>query len=92
MGPIDLGLGPIGLGLGPDGLGLGDGKWTMKHEVQLHKMPDQTWKIWDMVVLLVFTKLPCNFPVLGDDHQPNNMGLKTHYKDSLSRMGWPSPT
>ena len=38
------------------------------------------------------SKLPL-FPytVIGDGHQPNSRGLYTHYKDSLLKVGWPSP-
>ena len=31
------------------------------------------------------------FYVIGDSHQPNSTGVYTHYKDSLSRVGWPFP-
>ena len=36
------------------------------------------------------SKLPL-FPYKGDGHQPNSRGLYTHYKDSLLKVGWPSP-
>ena len=32
-----------------------------------------------------------NFHIIGDGHQPNSRGLYTHYKDSLLKVGWPSP-
>ena len=31
------------------------------------------------------------FHIIGDGHQPNSRGLYTHYKDSLFKVGWPSP-
>ena len=31
------------------------------------------------------------FHIRGDGHQPNSRGLFTHYKDSLLKLGWPSP-
>ena len=31
------------------------------------------------------------FHIIGDGHQPNSRGLYTHYKDSLLKVGWPSP-
>ena len=31
------------------------------------------------------------FLVKVDDH-PNSRGLYTHYKDSVLKVGWPSPT
>ena len=31
------------------------------------------------------------FHTIGDGHQPNSRGLYTHYKDSLWKVGWPSP-
>ena len=33
---------------------------------------------------------PTTQPIL-DGHQPNSWGLYTHYKDSLLKVGWPSP-
>ena len=29
--------------------------------------------------------------IIGDGHQPNSRGLYTSYKDSLLKVGWPSP-
>ena len=29
--------------------------------------------------------------IIGDGHQPNSRGLYTPYKDSLLKVGWPSP-
>ena len=29
--------------------------------------------------------------ITGGGHQPNSKGLYIHYKDSLSKVGWPSP-
>ena len=32
------------------------------------------------------------FHIIGDGHQPNSSkGLYTRYKDSLLKVGWPSP-
>ena len=31
------------------------------------------------------------FHIIGDGHQPNSRGLYTTYKDSLLKVGWPSP-
>ncbi len=37
------------------------------------------------------SKLPLFPYLIGDGHQPNSRGLYTHYKDSLLKVGWPSP-
>ena len=31
------------------------------------------------------------FHIIGDGHQPNSRGLYNNYKDSLLKVGWPSP-
>ncbi len=36
------------------------------------------------------SKLPF-FSYGRDGHQPYSMGLYAHYKDSLLKVGWPSP-
>ena len=32
------------------------------------------------------------FHIVGDGHRPNDKGLYAHYKGSLLKVGWPSPT
>ncbi len=62
---------------------------------------DEDWPIlqqqWNMVtcyVLHLDVRSGLNshyFHIVGDGHQPNSRGLYTHYKDSLLKVGWPSP-
>ena len=52
-----------------------------------------TLRIWEFKKIHMCQGLNSHyFHIIGDGHQPNSRGLYTHYKDSLLKVGWPSPT
>ena len=77
---------------------LGDkiGWWTLQCTIQAWCRGFQSFQsclrfLETHVAYVPGSKLPL-FPYnRGQTHQPNSRGLYTHYKDSYSKVGWPSP-
>ena len=68
---------------------------------QIHVVSSYLSPLWDKVSsdqltpVAAYVRSGLNshyFHIIGDGHQPNSRGLYTHYKDSLLKVGWPSPT